>query len=207
MILDRRTLLGAVLTGGAMAALPAVALAALSPDDQALVSKAVAYLEGLEAAEARFAQTDPRGGTTQGRLYLQRPGKARFDYDPPSGMLVVSDGKIVGIADKRLKTVNRLWLSQTPLALFLAKQIRLDKGVTVTRVTRMAGGFSITAADAKKETKGSITLNFTDGPMALAGWTVTDVQGSTRVQLSGLKRAASLDPSLFVVPYAGRAPA
>lgn len=204
MILDRRTLLGAALTGGALAALPAAALAALNQDDQALVTRAVAYLEGLSAAEARFTQTDPRGGMTQGRLYLQRPGKARFDYDPPSGLLVVSDGKVVGVADKKLKTVNRLWLSQTPLALFLAKQIRLDKGVTVTRVTRTSDGFSITAADAKKETKGSITLNFTDGPLALSGWTVTDVQGQTRVQLSGLKRSAALDPTLFVVPTMGR---
>src|SRR5882724_11326317 len=66
--------------------------AALSADDQALVDKAVAYLQGLAEARGRFAQTDGRGAPTQGELFLKRPGKARFAYDPPSGLLVVSDG-------------------------------------------------------------------------------------------------------------------
>jgi len=178
----------------------AQAQSALSPADKALVDRAVAYLEGLTEAKARFVQTDGRGRATTGQLFLKRPGKARFAYDPPSGLLVVSDGGVVSVQDQRLKTFDRYPLVSTPLSLFLAKTIRLDKGVTVTRVTRAANGFSITARDGRKQTAGQITLTFTDAPLALAGWTVTDAQNRpTRVELVDLERASGLAGSLFVL--------
>src|SRR5450432_2779799 len=152
---------------------------ALPAGDQALVDKAVAYLQGLTEARGRFTQTDGRGATTGGELFLKQPGKARFAYDPPSGLLVVSDGGRVIVQDKRLNTFTAYPLGATPLSLFLAKTIRLDKGVQVTRVARAADGFQVTARDGKKETSGQIQLSFTDSPMALIGWSVTDTQGRT----------------------------
>lgn len=179
---------------------PAFAQTPLAPADKALVDRAVAYLEGLSEAKARFVQTDGRGRATTGQLFMKRPGKARFAYDAPSGLLVVSDGGVVSVQDKRLKTFDQYPLGVTPLSLFLAKTIRLDKGVTITRVTRLADGFSITARDGKKQTAGTITLSFTDAPLALAGWAVTDAQNRpTRVELIGLERASGLDRSLFVL--------
>lgn len=198
MTLTRRSLTLAL--AAAPLAGPAVAQAPLAAADQATVDRAVAYLEGLNEAKARFVQTDARGRTTTGQLFMKRPGKARFAYDPPSGLLVVSDGGVVSVQDTRLKTFDQYPLGATPLSLFLAKTIRLDKGVTVTRVARLANGFSITARDGRKETAGQITLTFTDAPLALAGWTVTDAQGrSTQVQLQGLQRASGLDRSLFIL--------
>jgi len=198
MTLTRRSLTLAL--AAAPFAAPAVAQPALAPADRALVDRAVAYLEGLTEAKGRFVQTDHRGRTTTGALYMKRPGKARFAYDPPSGLLVVSDGGVVSVQDKRLKTFDQYPLGATPLSLFLARTIRLDRGVAIARVQRLANGFSITARDGKKETAGEITLSFIDNPLALAGWTVTDAQGRpTRVQLQGLERAAGLDKSLFVL--------
>jgi outer membrane lipoprotein-sorting protein len=200
-MLDRRRLLLAA----AALALPALAHAAdtpaaLSADDQALVDKAVAYLQGLSEAKGRFTQTDGRGAVSKGELYLKRPGKARFAYDPPSGLLVVSDGGSVAVADSRLKTFDSYPLGATPLSLFLAKTIRLDKGVQVTRVARAADGFTITARDGKKETAGQLQLSFTDNPMALKSWAVTDAQGrTTQVRIDSLERTSGLDSSLFVL--------
>jgi outer membrane lipoprotein-sorting protein len=200
MTLTRRSLTLA-LAAAPLAAGPALAQApALAAADKALVDRAVAYLEGLTEAKARFVQTDGRGRSTTGQLFMKRPGKARFAYDAPSGLLVVSDGNVVSVQDKRLKTFDQYPLGATPLSLFLAKTIRLDKGVTITRVARLADGFQITARDSKRETAGTITLSFTDSPLALAGWTVTDAQNRpTRVQLLGLERAAGLDRALFVL--------
>jgi outer membrane lipoprotein-sorting protein len=198
MSLTRRSL--ALALAAAPLAGHALAQGRLSAADQALVDRAVAYLEGLTEAKGRFSQTDSRGRTVTGQLFLKRPGKARFDYDPPSGLLVVSDGGVVSVQDTRLKTFDSYPLGATPLSLFLAKTIRLDKGVSITRVSRLSDGFSITARDGKKETTGEITLTFTDTPLALAGWTVTDAQGQpTRVRLLDLQRASGLDKSLFVL--------
>ncbi|WP_421933750.1 LolA family protein [Phenylobacterium sp.] len=189
-----------------LAALPLPALAArpaiapLSADDRALVDRAATYLQGLTEAKGRFVQTDARGTMTQGTVYLKRPGKARFAYEAPSGLLVVADGANVSVADSRLKTFDRYPLMATPLSIFLARQIKLDRGVVISDVSRLADGFTITARDGKKQAEGQITLTFSDNPLALVGWTVSDAQGqSTRIRLSGLQRASGLAPTLFVL--------
>lgn len=176
------------------------AQAALAPADRVLVDRAVAYLEGLSEAKGRFVQTDGRGRTVTGALYLKRPGKARFVYDAPSGLLVVSDGGVVSVQDPRLKTFDQYPLSATPLSLFLARTIRLDRGVVIARVARARDGFSITARDGRRETAGEITLDFVDNPLRLSGWTVVDAQRRpTRISLIALDRAPGLDRNLFVL--------
>ena len=204
--LTRRGLIAA-----AIAAPLAARAAALAPNDQFLVDRAVAYLQALGEARARFVQTDGRGASTTGTLFLKRPGKARFAYDPPSGLLVVSNGSTVAVADSRLKTFAAYPLMSTPLSLFLAKTVRLDQGVEVTHVSHAADGFSITARDGRRQTAGEITLTFKEGPLTLIGWSVTDAQSRVvRVQLQDLSPVSGLDPGLFVLkdprpPPPGRA--
>ena len=194
--LDRRALLAAL----PLAALASPAFAQLAPADQALADKAVAYLEGLKEAQGRFVQTDNRGATTQGKIFIKRPGKARFEYEAPSGLLVVADGLNVSLFDARLKTFDRTLLRATPLNLFLARRVRLDGGVRITRVAQLADGFSITAEDVKRETRGSITLNFSNNPVGLLGWTVNDARGSsTRVRLTEFRPTSGLDSKLFLL--------
>ncbi len=190
----------------ALVALAAAAIAApaaaapLAPADQALVAKAQAYLQGLGQVKGRFTQTDPRGSTSAGDLYIKRPGKARFAYDAPKNMVIVSDGSRVSVYDPRLKTFDTYPLGQTPLSLFLAKDIKLDRGVEVTEVTRFPNGFAITARDGRRQTRGWITLTFANAPMRLTEWTVSDAQGArTRVQIAGLAPVAALDDGFFVL--------
>ena len=176
--------------------LPATVLPAA---DRALVDRAVAYLEGLHAARGRFLQTDPRGGVTQGAVFLQRPGKARFAYDPPSGLTVVSNGSTVSVYDSRLRSFQSYPLAATPLSLFLSRQISLDRGVIVDQVVRTPAGFDIVARDARRQAEGRIRLSFSSEPVLL-GWALTDAQGqTTRVQLSQFAPASTLDANLFVL--------
>ena len=172
---------------------------ALSAEEKAMVDKATAYIQTLGSAKGRFIQTDARGTQTQGSIWLQRPGKARFAYDGPNGLLVVSNGNNVNIFDSRLKTFESYPLSRTPLALLLAREVRLDRGVTITGVRKLSDGFTITAVDAKRQTLGRISLDF-NSASALTGWTVTDVRGGeTRVRLIDFEKTAGLDPKLFVL--------
>lgn len=186
----------------AVLASPAAA-APLSPDDQAAVAQAAAYLDGFGELKGRFTQTDPRGAVSEGTFYLKRPGLARFVYDPPSDMLVVSDGHSVSVINPRLRTHDRYPLGATPLALFLAEHVRLDKGVEVTRVTHTADGFSLTARDAHHPRAGEITLTFGEHPLKLEDWTMVDAEGQqTRVRLNSIEPTSGLDPSLFTLPDA-----
>jgi outer membrane lipoprotein-sorting protein len=176
----------------------------LSDEDRALVDKAAAYLDGLGQVKGRFVQTDPRGTMSQGVLYLNRPGKARFEYEGPAQRLVVSDGHTVVVFDGRLKTFNRYPLGSTPLALFLQRHVRLDQKVVVDRVEHAPGGFQIVAHDGRHESQGHITLSFSDGPTELKEWSIVDARGArTDVRLSDLQPASGLDPALFQLqnPY------
>ena len=198
MSLTRRTislsLAAAVLGSGALAA-----PAQLPPADQALVDQATAYLQGLDEAKARFTQTDSAGHVTRGTVWLKRPGKARFQYDPPSGLVVISDGAAVTVADFRLRSFTRYPLGATPLSLFLARTIRLDRGVAITAVDHTADGFTIVARDGRGKTAGRLALDFAESPLRLTGWTVIDAQGrTTRVRLEGLARVSGLDAALFL---------
>ena len=202
--MDRRSLLAA---GLSLMAAPAWAqVQALPLKDRQLVERAAAYLQDLKQAKGRFTQTSSRGSASSGTLYLNRPGKARFEYDPPAEMLIVSDGRNVSIYDRRLKTFDRAPLGTTPLSIFLARRISLQDEVKVLRVTRSAGGFAIAVADARGQSDGQLILEFTDDPIALAGWTVLDGQGvQTKVRLSGLTPASGFDPALFVLTEPRRA--
>jgi outer membrane lipoprotein-sorting protein len=170
----------------------------LTPDQTAAVARARAYLQGLKSAKGRFVQTDPRGAISAGSFYLQRPGRARFEYDPPSGLVIASNGFRVAIVDTRLKTIQAYPLGMTPLGLLLSKDIRIDRGVEVGKVITQPDGFSIVARDGTKRAQGQITLDFTDPPVALAGWTITDPQGgATRVKLVDFAPAARFPWTLF----------
>ncbi len=174
--------------------------AALTADQKALLDKATAYIQGLSSAKGRFVQTDARGTQTQGTFYMQRPGKARFAYDPPAGLLVVSNGNNVNIFDSRLKTYESYPLSKTPLNLLLAREVRLDRGVIITDVRPLADGFTIVAQDAKRQALGRISIDFSNGPIGLMGWTVTDIKGGQiRVRLIDFAETSDLDPKLFVL--------
>jgi outer membrane lipoprotein-sorting protein len=205
MISRRLALTGAL---GVLAASPleaeAPAPAALSDRDQALVRRATAYLDGLDTATGAFVQTSSDGRRSEGTVWLQRPGRARFDYAPPSGLKIAADGHVVTVVDERLKTIHSYPLGATPLSLFLARHVALDQGARIEAVQPTAGGFSIRVRGGRGDARGSISLEFRDDPLALVGWAVTDARGAVvRVALSHFDRSAPRPAAFFVL----RAPA
>jgi len=205
--MDRRNFL---IAGAVVGLLPSLATAQtvvprLSKEHQALVDQAVDYLEGLSTAKGRFTQSNNKGQRSSGVLYLNRPGKARFEYDAPAMMVVVADGKKVWVYDGRLKTFDDYPLNATPLGIFLARRIRLDRQVVISAFARRADGFSITLKDARGGSNDSLIMDFTENPMTLAGWTVVDGQSRTDVRLTGLAPTGPLDQALFTLADPRRA--
>ncbi len=175
------------------------ALAQLPPDDAALVDKARNWLMGYASAIGRFSQVDPGGRVTTGMIYLKRPGRARFDYDPPSGLSrwrpMVS---VWRFSTGRLGTLDAYPLGATPLGVLLSRDIRIDKAVAIGAVKRRPGGFSIVAWESKKRKEGQIALDFSDAPVAFLGWTITNPEGgATKVTLIDFARSKPLPNSFF----------
>lgn len=198
MTLSRRDLGFSLAAIAGLAALPASAQTALSAEDRATLAQAQTYLQNLTSAQGNFVETSG-AQRREGRFYLQRPGKMRFEYTNPAGLLVVSDGDNVKRYDPRLNVFRQVPLGMTPLSTFLARNVRLDQGVRIDRVTRMqSGAFAITARDERRPNEGSVILAFAGSPLRLQEWTITDAQGGrTRTQLTSLQPASGLASSLF----------
>jgi outer membrane lipoprotein-sorting protein len=184
--LSRRDALIAFSTAALLGAASAAPAWAQGPSDDELVQRAVRYLDGLVSVKGRFEQQDQKGGTADGTFYMARPGRARFEYDAPSSLLITSDGKTVILSDAQRHTFQRVALASTPLGVFLGAHIRMDQGAHVTRVDRSEDGFAITAVGPRAR-DGQITLYFADRPLRLTGWQVTDAGAHViRVTLSAL---------------------
>ncbi len=172
----------------------------LSAPDAALAERARLYLQDLGTTHSSFTQIDGRGGQSQGEIWLQRPGRARLDYAPPSGLIISSDGHSVTVRDRRLKSLQSYPLGLTPMSLFLGRRIRLDHGVIITQVNHQPDGFSIVARDARKRNPGQIELLFRAAPLTLTGWIITDPRGTqVRVRLGDLEPAAAHDLAFFEI--------
>lgn len=173
--------------------------AALTDQDRADLARIEAYLDGVRTLTARFVQLDARGGTAEGRLWLQRPGRMRFEYDPPAPILLVADGTFVIFHDKSVRQTSHIPIGATPLSVLLAERIRLTGGEVVpVRVERSAGAIQVTLVRAGRSGEGSITLTFNDAPLALRQWTVVDAQAqSVRVSLFNVETGGRFDPALF----------
>jgi outer membrane lipoprotein-sorting protein len=155
-------------------------------------------LNSFTRLQARFTQASPGGGRSSGTVYIQRPGRMRFQYDPPASMLIVSDGSVVAMRDTELRTTERTPLRSTPLNLILGQNIDLERNARVLRVSRAGPWLMITARDRGGQTDGQIILQFYGESSELRSWDVIDATGArTRISLSGVTQPASFDRSLF----------
>jgi outer membrane lipoprotein-sorting protein len=171
---------------------------ALSPQDSAELQKIAAYLDGIHTMTARFAQATASGGAATGSVWLARPGKMRFQYDPPNELLLLADMFYLYSWDPELKTMNKVGLKSTPAWFLLRQPISFTDGVTVTRFEHSGNTIGITVVESAEPDAGSLTMVFSDNPLALRQWTVVDQQGRvTNVSLSEQQYGMALDPTLF----------
>lgn len=200
--MKRRTFLLAiplVLAPGAV--LAAVARPApLSSADQADIARIEGYLNAIRTMQAGFLQVSSDGSVARGRMFLARPGRLRFEYEPPAEGLLISDGTWLIHYDAQLKQANQLPLDLTPASFLVREPVRLSGEVTVTRFQRGPNVLRITLVRTKEPDQGSVLLTFADNPMALQQWIVTDALGvETRLSLIEPRQGMPVDPRLFIL--------
>jgi outer membrane lipoprotein-sorting protein len=198
--MNRRTLLRLALLLPLLAPLAARAQGAPQPppQDAADLARIEAYLNGLHTLQAHFLQVAPDGAISQGTAWLERPGRMRFQYDPPAPFLLVAAHGNLVFEDRSIQQVSNVPLSLTPLGILLADHVSLSGDVKVTGFQRLPGQLQVTLARSASPQDGSLTLVFTDSPLALRQWTVLDAQRrETRVTLYNVEQGVTLDPKLF----------
>ncbi len=159
------------------------------------------YLNGLRTAEGQFTQVNEDGSISTGRILLKRPGRVRFEYDPPEEALVVADGDTVGIVDPRSNEKQGYPLHRTPLKIILARNVDLTRERMVVGHASDGVTTTVRAQDPAHPEYGSIDLVFTADPVELRQWVINDANGgSTTVILGDLKRDVRLADEQFVIP-------
>jgi outer membrane lipoprotein-sorting protein len=185
-----------------VAAAAAPAPAALTQEETLRLQRFAAYLNGIRTMTARFQQVANNGAASTGQLWVARPGRMRFEYDPPNPITLLADATSVYYWDKQLNQVSKYELRSTPAWFFLRDPISFGDEVVVTRFEHAGNVVRVTVVESAQPDSGSLTLVLGENPLALRQWVVVDQQGkTTTVTLSGLQFGMALDPKLFQYQY------
>ena len=170
---------------------------------KALVDRVSNYLTSVQTLIGDFVQIGPDGRRSTGKFSIQKPGKVRFEYEPPSPIDVVADGTSVVVRNVPLNTQDVYALSQTPLRFLLADQIDLLRDTNVVATSRDNNYVTVTVEERQLLVGTSrLVLMFNAKDMQLRQWTVTDPQGyDTTVAVYNLDTTHKPDPNLFKIIY------
>jgi outer membrane lipoprotein-sorting protein len=183
--------------------LPANIFVTFDANQKAKAAKVSNYLSSLQQLSGNFVQIGPDGSKTKGDFYIQKPGKVRFEYDPPTPIEIIADGSSLAVRDRKLATQDIYLLSQTPLRFLLSDRIDLLKDTNVVSVTADDVFISVTIEE-KQALIGTSRLMLMVGTKdgQLKQWTVTDPQGyDTTVAVYNLDSNKKLDSGLFKIDF------
>jgi outer membrane lipoprotein-sorting protein len=169
----------------------------------ALLDRISMYLSSVQTMVGSFVQIGPDGGRTQGTFYIQKPGKVRFAYNPPTPIDIIADGSSVVVRDRKLATQDLYPLSETPLRYLLADRIDLIRDTDVVSVTADDTFATVVIQETQLVVGTSrLMIMFDAKTLQLKQWTVTDPQGlDTTVAVFNLDETKKPDPNLFVINY------
>jgi outer membrane lipoprotein-sorting protein len=172
---------------------------------RALLDKVSNYLSSVQTMVGNFVQIGPDGRRVDGNFSIQKPGKVRFQYNPPSPIDVIADGSSVVVRDRSLETTEYYPLSQTPLRYLLAEHIDLLRDTDVISVSADDTFVTVVIEETQVVTgTNRLMIMFDAKNLQLKQWTVTDAQGlDTTVAVYNLDSQKKPDPNLFVINYSG----
>jgi outer membrane lipoprotein-sorting protein len=172
---------------------------AKSSNQQDLIkSKIENFFINLHTLEADFIQVSPSGVVSNGKLFLDLPGKLRLDYIKPNNLLITCKGFWIVVQDRNLKSTNNIPLSQTPFSILLDKKIDFDNEKFIFNFKQKLGIISVKIKIAKNDQIGELVMEFSDNPFILKKWTIKDILGDeTTVLIQNAKLGNSLPFRLF----------
>lgn len=158
------------------------------------------YLNGLSTMNGKFTQVNNDGSISTGQIYIQRPGRVRFEYNNDNQLVLASGGQVAVFDSKSNNGPQQYPLSETPLSIILAQNVNLGRANMVTGHSEQKNSTVVTAQDPQHPEYGNIQMVFTSGPTELRQWVVTDNAGEkTTVILGEMAKGGSFPPSTFSI--------
>ena len=171
----------------------------LTTKDKADLTRIENYLSNIHTISSDFIQAAPSGDISMGKFYLQRPNRLRMEYAPPTPVLMVTSGGYIIYYDKELDQVSRILLESTLVGFLAKSNVKFDNTVIITGMEHDDDLLSVSLVQTKHPGDGTLTLEFSDNPIALHNMVVKDSSGQvTTVALNNARFNLPLDPTLFV---------
>jgi len=179
--------------------MPAIALVRPARADRIPLDEISRYFNGFTTASGEFTQINPDGTLATGRIFIRRPGRVRFEYDPPEESLVMAGGGQVAIFDGRSNQGPTQYpLSRTPLNLILERNVDFSNRSMIVGHTDDGTTTTVVAQDPENPQYGSIRLVFSARPTELRQWVIRDDTGAeTTVILGNMRFGGDLSAGLF----------
>src|SRR5260370_38634600 len=108
------------------------------------------YFNAIRTMKARFVQTNPNGSIIQGTFYVRRPGRLRFEYDPPSQLKIVADGFQVTMWDPTTKDFGQWPIGWTAASFLVKDPFSLSGDLRVWKLERANGLSEATLSETKR---------------------------------------------------------
>ena len=173
--------------------------AAEAAPHRATIDRVEQYLSKITTIVADFTQTAPDGSLTNGRFYLERPGKMRWQYNPPTPILIVSNGSELVFYDYELEQVSTIPLDSTVIGFMAREVIKFDDTVGLLSFEDKNGVIRVELAQRKSPEDGTLMLEFSDKPLALRNMVITDATRQvTSVGLNNARYGIPIDHELFI---------
>ena len=139
------------------------------------LSNLSSYLESIKKVSGNFTQINSDKTVSTGRIFLFRPGRMRMEYKTPDNSLVIVGGSQIAVFDSKSNTHPRVFpLRKTPLKILLEKKINLKTSDIIIRHEEVENSTVLVLQDPKLSSYGSLKLMFTDHPVTLRQWVITN---------------------------------
>lgn len=158
-----------------------------------------AYLSELTTIIADFTQVAPDGSLASGKFFLKRPKQMRWQYNPPTPILMVTRGNYLTYYDYELDQISDIPLESTLLSILSKPNVSFaEKDITVANFVSEPGLLTVTLTQAREPDEGQLTLEFSDEPLRIHNIHVTDATGqTTHIALNEARFGASIDDDVF----------
>ena len=156
------------------------------------------FFKTLKTIEADFIQVSPSGKTSEGKIFLDLPGKLRIDYNQPNNILITTKGFWIVIQNRKLKSTNNIPLNQTPFSILLENKINFNNKDLIVDLEKKLGIILLKIKLAENKQAGELLLEFSEKPFLLKKWIIRDIVGDeTTVLIQNAKYNQKLPFTIF----------
>ena len=180
---------------------PGLKIVELSDAQQNNLTRIEKYLDEIVSLRAKFVQVSSNGEISNGVFWLKKPGFFRFEYAPPSQILIIGDGTFLSYIDHEIEEIRHMFISSTPLGFLANKKVSLKENMIVSKVENALATLRYTFRKRSEPKGGAITLVFSDKPLQIRKWIVIDAKGiETEVTFSDLETGIDIKNTIFEIP-------